>query len=62
MDMKSLGIDPGNKLVIVLNLESSDHNSADSRALQIKCPDNNFYQAWLSCFVVFVSNDDNRCM
>jgi len=61
-DMKSLGIDPGNQLVIVLNLETSDEDFADSRALHIRCPDNKFYQAWLSCFVVFVANDRNRCM
>jgi len=61
-DMKSLGIDPGNQLVIVLNLESSDEDAADSRALHIRCPDSKFYQAWLSCFVVFVANDLKRCM
>jgi hypothetical protein len=61
-DMKSLGIDPGSKLVIVLNLESSDQNSIYSRVLHIKCPDNNFYQSWLSCFIVFVANDKERCM
>jgi len=61
-DMKSLGMDPGNKLVIVLNLETWDKNSLEYRTLYIKCPDNNFYQAWLSCFVVFVSQDFKRCM
>jgi len=60
--MRSLGMDPGNKLVIVLNLETWDNNSLECRTLHIKCPDNNFYQAWLSCFVVFVSQDFKRCM
>jgi len=60
--MKSIGMDPGNKLVIVLNLETWDNNSLECRTLHIKCPDNNFYQAWLSCFVVFVSQDFKRCM
>jgi len=57
--LKSLGIDPGNKLVIVLNLEDK---SVEWRELHIKCANKYIYKAWLSCFVVFVANDLIRCM
>merc|ERR1719233_910938 len=50
-DLLSINIDPKCQLVLVLGLKSS---KAEPKELRLRCPNNESYSSWLSCFVVFL--------